>query len=310
VIYRHCPVLLNEVIKFLNCKKGGVYIDCTLGLGGHAQKILKEIGPSGKLIGIDCDEDAINLAKKKLGCYQDNIIYVRDNFSNLAKIIKAKKIIEVDGVLFDFGVSSFQIENVQRGFSFNSEAYLDMRMDKRIPFTAKDVVNNFTREQIETILYQYGEEKYASLIAKNIVKTRVNEPIVTTVQLVNVIKEAVPHKFYSRIHLATRTFQALRIEVNKELENIEQGLIQAVGLLKKGGRIAAISFHSLEDRIVKNKFREFSGICTCPMSIPICTCGQKKILNILTKKPVSPTEKEVQFNPRARSARLRVAEKV
>ncbi|MCK5533550.1 16S rRNA (cytosine(1402)-N(4))-methyltransferase RsmH [bacterium] len=309
MMYSHNPVLLNEVIEFLNCKEGGVYVDCTLGLGGHAQEILKKIGSSGKLVGIDCDEDAINLAKKKLVRYKDNIIYVRDNFYNLRKIIKEKKITKVDGILFDFGVSSFQIENSERGFSFKRKGYLDMRMDKRVPFIAKDIVNNFTRKQIETIIYRYGEEKYASLIAKNIVKTRQNEQIVTTEQLVNVIKQAIPYKFYSKIHLATKTFQALRIEVNKELENIEQGLSQAVEFLKKGGRIAAISFHSLEDRIVKNKFREFSGVCSCPEEIPVCVCGRKKILNILTKKPILPTKKEIQINPRARSAKLRVAEK-
>lgn len=309
-MYTHIPVLLNEVIRFLKCEPGKIYVDCTLGLGGHAKEILKRIGYPGKLIGIDCDREAISKARRDLIKYKGNIIFVRDNFSNLKNILKAKKIPGIDGVLFDLGISSFQIENTIRGFSFKKDAYLDMRMDKRSSLTAKDIVNNFSKEQIETIIYKYGEEKYAFLIAENIVKNRRDKPILTTRQLVTIINQAIPHRAFSKIHFATRTFQSLRIAVNNELENLEQGLTQAIELLKKGGRIVVISFHSLEDRIVKNKFKKFSGLCTCPRLMPVCVCGKKKLINILTTKPVLPNHAEIQTNPKARSAKLRAAEKI
>lgn len=306
--FSHVSVLLNETIDALDIKPNGIYVDCTLGGGGHSYEILKRLSDKGMLIGIDQDKNALKAAAEKLREF-NNVLYVHDNFYNIDNILKSINIEEVDGLLMDLGVSSYQIDTPERGFSYMKEAELDMRMNSESTLSAYDVVNGYSEDELYRIIHDYGEENFAGRIAKFIVKKRALEPIRTTTELVNIIKEAIPMKFQREGHPAKRTFQAIRIEVNKELEILDKAIEDSVKHLKKGGRIAVITFHSLEDRIIKNKFKEMENPCICPPGFPICACGRKPIIRLIKKKPTIPTEEEKQVNSRSKSAKLRFAEK-
>ena len=312
----HIPVLLKETIQYLKCKKKGIYVDCTIGCGGHAETILEKIAPGGKLIGIDRDENALRYAKERLGRFKRNLILVKDNFRNIADILKKENIEKVDGVLLDLGFSSLQIEDEKRGFSFQKDGVLDMRMDKNTLISAYDIVNSYSQSQLEKIIFQYGEERYAKRIAKKIVIECKKTPIKTTQQLSMIIKKAIysnrhkPYKHKYKIHPATRTFMALRIQVNDELEALKDVLPQAIEVLKRGGRLCVLAYHSGEERIIKNHFKKYSQKCVCPKDFPICICKGKKDINVITKKSIRPSIGEIENNPRSRSAKLYVAEKV
>ncbi|MFL0251605.1 16S rRNA (cytosine(1402)-N(4))-methyltransferase RsmH [Clostridium neuense] len=308
--FKHVSVLLNEAIHELNIKEDGIYVDCTLGGAGHSSEILKRLSEKGKLIGIDQDTDAINAAKEKLKEY-DNVIYVHDNFHNIKNILNELNIEKVDGILMDLGVSSYQLDKPERGFSYMHDAPLDMRMNKESSFSAFDVVNGYDEDKLYRVIRNYGEEKFAKRIAQFIVNKRQEENINSTFELVEVIKSAIPAKFRRQgPHPAKRTFQAIRIEVNGELEILNSTIEDGVDKLSSSGRMCIITFHSLEDRIVKNKFKELKNPCTCPTDIPICVCGKKPKIEIITRKPIEPSEDEITINPRSRSAKLRVAEKI
>ncbi|GBD38175.1 Ribosomal RNA small subunit methyltransferase H [bacterium HR37] len=307
----HKPVMVREVIEFLNPSPGGIYVDATLGLGGHTEAILKASGIKARVIGFDVDEEALTLAKKRLCAFSENIVFVNENFSRIEEVLKSLGIEEVDGVVADLGLSSFQLEGSKRGFSFLRDEPLDMRMDKRIGVTAFNLINELDLEELSNIFKTYGEERWARRVAKYIIRYRSQKPIKTTLELAEIVSEAIPKRFHPRsIHPATKVFQALRIAVNKELENLEVFLRKAIPLLKRGGRIAVISFHSLEDRKVKSVFREFSLSCICPPGLPVCGCGRRGVLRVLTRSPVRPSSQEVSNNPRARSAKLRVGERI
>lgn len=306
----HKPVLLNETIEYLNCKKGSIYIDGTLGRGGHTEAILNRLDNSGMVIGIDRDITAIKKVKERLKGH-GNLHLIHDNYINIPKIMKKLKQDKVNGMLFDLGVSSPQFDNPGRGFSYNYEAPLDMRMNQKQELTASDIVNNYSYEEITKIIKEYGEERWASRIASFIVKFREKEKIKTTYQLVDLIKAAIPASARrTGGHPARRTFQSLRIATNNELNQIEEMIDNAVPYLQLGGRICIISFHSLEDRIVKNKFRNLAKKCICPSDFPVCVCDKKAEVKIITRKPIMSSADELSENPRARSAKLRVAEKV
>lgn len=302
--------MADECIKGLNIKEDGIYVDCTLGGGGHSSYILQKLSPKGRLIGIDQDIDAINAAKARLNQY-NNVTYVNDNFRNISNILSDLGIEKVDGILADLGVSSYQLDNAERGFSYMHDAPLDMRMNREQQFSAYDVVNGYSMEQLEKIIKNYGEEKFARRIAQFIVERRADKKIESTFQLVDIIKAAIPAKARREgPHPAKRTFQAIRIEVNGELEILNKFVEDGVNCLAEGGRIAIITFHSLEDRIIKLKFRELANPCTCPPDFPICQCGKKSLIKVITRKPIEPTEDEVESNPRSRSAKLRIAERI
>jgi len=306
--YSHKSVLLKETIEYLNIKPEGIYVDGTLGGGGHSEEILKRL-TTGKLIAIDRDLDAIKASKERLKNYK-NAEYINDNFKNIKEILKSLNIDKVDGILLDLGVSSYQLEEVKRGFSYMKDAPMDMRMDKNSPFSAYDVVNKYSQQELERVIREYGEEKWASRIAKFIVKEREKGEIKTTFQLVEIIKNAVPASARREgPHPAKRTFQAIRIEVNEELKGLDKAIEDMVEVLRGKGRIAIITFHSLEDRIVKNTFKKLENPCTCPPNMP-CTCGKKPVVKIITKKPVLPSKEEIETNSRSRSAKLRGAEKL
>lgn len=308
----HIPVLIKEVIEFLNCQPGGIYVDCTVGDGGHAEAILERLGGQGKLVGIDQDEEAIKRTAERLKKYS-NLTLIRDNFRNLALVFKKVGLpaAQVEGLLFDLGVSSLQLDSPERGFSFRFDTPLDMRMDRSLSSTATaaHLVNSVSREELTKILKEFGEERWAGRISNLIVKTRKARPIRTTNQLVRIIEEAVPRP-RGRIHIATRTFQALRIAVNRELEALKEGLEEGIKRLRSGGRICVISYHSLEDRLIKEQFRRWAKSCQCPPRWPVCRCQVKPVLRILTKSPVRPSQEEILRNPRSRSAKLRAAEKI
>lgn len=306
--YFHKSVLLNETIEYLNIKPDGIYIDGTLGGGGHSAEILKRL-KTGRLIAIDRDIDAIYASMQNLKEYT-NVDYVHDNFKNIKEILKRLNIDTVDGILLDLGVSSYQLDEKGRGFSYMQDAPLDMRMDKSSNFSAYDVINKYTEQELARVIKEYGEEKWASRISKFIVNARTKSEIKTTYQLVEIIKNAIPVSARREgPHPAKRTFQAIRIEVNEELKELDKAVIDMVDILKSGGRIAIITFHSLEDRIIKKVFKNLENPCTCPPRMP-CTCGKKPIIKIITKKPVVVSSNELEDNPRARSAKLRVAEKL
>lgn len=308
---KHVPVLLEECIKNLNIKKDGTYVDGTLGGAGHSGEIIKYLNKNGLIIGIDRDENAIEIAAEILSDAICKVELVRDNFSNLGYILEDLEIEGFDGLLLDLGVSSYQLDEAARGFSYMHDAPLDMRMDNRNSLTARDVVNNYSEKDLEKIIKNYGEERWAKRIAQFIVKFRKDEDIVTTHQLVNIIKKAIPRRARENgPHPAKRTFQAIRIEVNGELDIIEGTIEAAVEKLNIGGRICIITFHSLEDRIVKNTFKSLANPCICPQEFPICQCGNRPKIKIITRKPIIPTEGELAVNPRSRSAKLRVAEKI
>ncbi len=301
----------DEVIRFLSPKSGGIYVDGTLGGGGHSVRILEASRPDGILAGFDRDGEAIRFAAERLAGYGDRVRLFHGNFSELESFLKEAGIVAIDGLLLDLGVSSYQLDKGDRGFSFLQDAPLDMRMDTSRGETAGDLVNNLPEKELARIISSYGEERWAARIAKRIVEARRTGPVATTLQLADIIKGSIPRaKWEERIHPATRTFQALRIAVNRELESLEKGLNDGVKMLRSGGRIAVISFHSLEDRIVKNTFRAFAKGCVCPKSAPFCVCGKVPLLKVITGKPVLPSDEEVASNPRSRSAKLRVAEKL
>ena len=307
----HIPVLLDECIKGLNIKCGGIYIDGTIGGAGHSKEIAKLMVPNGLLIGIDQDINAINAAKERLKIYGDHVKIVKDNFKNMKSIIHNLGIEKVDGILLDLGVSSHQLDEEERGFSYMKDAVLDMRMDKDNPITAERIVNEWPEDEIHYIIKQYGEERWAKRIAEFIVRERQIERITRTSQLADIIKNAIPASARREgPHPAKRTFQALRIAVNDELGILEKTIKDAIDLLKPEGRICIITFHSLEDRIVKTTFNKLENPCICPPRIPQCICGQVPLIKIITKKPITAGTEELKKNPRSRSAKLRVAERL
>lgn len=307
----HVSVLKKESIEGLHINPSGTYVDGTFGGGGHALEIISRLNGNGRLIGIDQDRDAIENGRTKLEPYKNKAQLVRDNFSNIQNIMKDLHIESIDGILLDIGVSSHQLDEGTRGFSYMQNAELDMRMDDRNPITAKQMIAEYSEAELSRIIREYGEERWASRIAQFIVQERAKMPINTTAELVEVIKKAVPKKArQDGPHPAKRTFQALRIAVNRELEILEGSIRDMVDLLKPGGRICIITFHSLEDRIVKQTFQSLEHPCTCPPEFPVCVCGKKPSVRIITRKPIVPSEEEVAANPRARSAKLRIAEKI
>ena len=306
----HVPVLLTEAIELLRCRPDGTYLDGTVGGGGHAEAILQRTAPGGRLIGIDVDEEALAAAVVRLAPFGARAVLRRGNFAEMDAITAGLGVEKLDGILLDLGVSSHQVKSAARGFGFTFDAPLDMRMDRRRSLKADEVVNSFPPERLERIFREYGEETMARRIAKVIARARQQVPIRTTGQLAAVVARARPTGRSGRIHPATKTFQALRIFVNDELANLHRGLAAGIELLAAGGRIAVISFHSLEDRIVKEKFRELAAPCLCPPGMPVCTCGRIPRLRLITRRAVVPTAAETAANPQARSARLRVAERI
>ncbi len=313
--FHHLPVLLSECLNGLSIKPTGVYLDCTLGGAGHSSEILKRLGSGGLLIGIDRDADAIEAASLRLSSVETQARFccLRGNFHDAPALLEAAKTDRsLDGILVDLGVSSHQLDVRERGFSYHDDAPLDMRMDQSQALCARDIVNGWSEDELNRILRDYGEEKWARQIARVICDRRKASPIETTSRLVEIIDAAIPKKFRQGdgSHPARRTFQALRIDVNDELEPLEPALRTLVGLLAPGGRLCVITFHSLEDRIVKNAFRSMADPCTCPKSFPMCVCGKKPTVKLITRKPVTASAEELEQNPRARSASLRIAEKL
>lgn len=311
IVFNHRSVLLDECIEGLAIKPNGIYVDGTAGGGGHSFHIASALGEGGRLIAIDRDEAAIEAAGKRLAPFGDRVTLVRSNFSEVGNVCAELGIDRIDGILMDLGVSSYQLDTPERGFSYNADAPLDMRMDNRNPIDASVVVNTYSEEKLKEIIYGYGEERFGSRIASEIVKARSVKPIETTGELVDIIKRSMPASAkQGGHHPAKRTFQAIRIEVNGELDAISPAINSAVNLLGSGGRIAIITFHSLEDRLVKQSYASLAEGCRCPRSFPVCVCGNKPKVKIITKKPILPTETELEENPRSRSAKLRVAEKI
>ncbi|HNZ65592.1 MAG TPA: 16S rRNA (cytosine(1402)-N(4))-methyltransferase RsmH [Smithella sp.] len=308
-VFYHEPVMLKEVTDSLLVSRNGVYVDCTVGGAGHAYEILKKT--DAFLIGIDCDEEALHFAGKRLKEFGSRKVLIKENFVNLNNILKNLNIKKVDGVLLDLGVSSRQLDAVSRGFSFSQQAPLDMRMDRSLKLSAYDIVNRYAQDELEKIIRLYGEEKMAARIARAISQKRRESPIETTTQLAAIAASCMPAKLkWQKIHPATRTFQAIRIAVNHELDNIKPAIDAAADVLNPGGRLCVISFHSLEDRIVKREIRDLEGGCVCPPDIPVCICRREAKLKNLTRKAVTPTAEEIENNPRARSAKLRVAGRI
>ena len=308
--FSHRSVLLDECIEGLDIKPDGIYIDGTAGGGGHSYEIAKRLS-GGRLICIDQDDAAIAAATKRLEEFSDRVTVVKSNFSNVAEVCERLGIERIDGMLLDLGVSSHQLDVAERGFSYNADAPLDMRMDTSAALDAEIVVNTYSEDELKRILFGYGEEKFSARIASAIVAEREREPIKSTARLASIIKGAIPARAREGgHHPAKRSFQAIRIEVNKELDVIEPALRNASKLLNVGGRLAVITFHSLEDRLVKQTFADLAQGCTCPKSLPICVCNNRPTLKVISKKPIVPSEKELEENPRSRSAKLRVAEKI
>lgn len=308
--YKHVSVMLNACIQALRIRPEGVYIDCTAGLGGHSEQIARRLTEGGRLLCIDQDTDAVRACRQRLAPYIDRVAFIEDNYSNVRAAAAGCGVTRIDGALIDLGVSSYQLDNAERGFSYNQEAPLDMRMDTRRPFSAYDVVNGYAEQELKRVLYQYGEEKYAPQIARAIIKARQVSSVQTTTELVDIIKSALPEKAKATgHHPAKKSFQAIRIEVNDELRIIEPTLRTLADMLAPGGRLAVITFHSLEDRIVKQTFASLAKGCECPPDFPVCICGKKPVVDIITKRPVEPDALELKENPRSRSAKLRVAEK-
>ena len=308
---KHVSVMLEECMTALNIKDGGVYFDGTLGGGGHSYEILKRSAPNGKLIATDLDTYAIGRASERLKEFDGRFTLIKDNFKNFENIKKDLDIDGFDGILLDLGVSSFQLDDRERGFSYMStDVMLDMRMDRTDSLTAHSVVNGYSEKDLKRILSEYGEERFSGIIASNIVKARAEKSIDTTGELISIIEKSIPKKFQKDGHPAKRTFQAIRIEVNGELEGLYETVISMARSLKKGGRIAILTFHSLEDRAVKRAFKELECDCICDKSLPVCVCGKKKEIEIITKHPVVASEYELETNGRAKSAKLRVAQKI
>ncbi len=309
--FSHTSVLLYECIEALNIRDGYTYIDCTAGGGGHSLEIAKRLGKNSRLICFDRDKAAIAAATERLKDYLDKVTFINENFSSLSEVIKELKIENLGGVLADLGCSSHQFDNAERGFSYMHNARLDMRMDTDSPLSAYNVVNEYSEELLRKIFFEYGEERFSSRIAASIIKRRATGPIETTGELAEIIKSAIPaHNRADGPHPAKRTFQAIRIEVNGELDAIKPLINAAANALVPTGRIAIISFHSLEDRIVKQEYKSLSSGCTCPRDFPVCVCGKKPTIKETTKKPILPSEDELTNNPRSRSAKLRIAERI
>lgn len=308
--FNHVSVLLNETIEGLNIKPDGIYADGTLGGAGHSYQIASKLNGLGRLIGFDQDEDAITASTERLKEFK-NVTIVRSNYRNMKEELNNRGINKVDGILLDLGVSSYQLDTVSRGFSYKEEAPLDMRMDNRNEVTARDIVNNYSQGDLFRIIRDYGEDKFAANIAKHIVMNRKIKPIETTTELAEIVKAAIPMKFRKQGgHPAKQTFQAIRIELNSELSVLKESLMDMIDLLNPNGRICIITFHSLEDRIVKNIFKEAEDPCTCPKNFPTCVCGKKSKGKVITRKPVLPSEEELKLNLRSKSAKLRIFEKI
>lgn len=307
--FHHISVLLNEAVSGLSIHPDGVYVDGTMGGGGHSREILKQL-TTGKLIGFDRDSEAIAVCKNRLSEFSDHITFVNKNFNDILQVLAELGMEKIDGAVLDLGVSSYQLDCAERGFSYNHDAPLDMRMDKTSSFSAFHVVNEYDRDKLADVIFTYGEERWAKRIAEFIVQERENAPVETTGQLVSIIKKAVPKGARSDgPHPAKRTFQAIRIEVNGELSGLKQALFDFISCLKPGGRLCVITFHSLEDRIVKTVFAQAAKGCVCPPGLPVCICGKKPEGKVITRKPVAPGEAELSENPRARSAHLRIFER-
>lgn len=308
--FAHVSVLLEECIENLNLKPNGIYVDGTLGGAGHSLEIVKRLSENGRHIGIDRDEAAINAAGKRLEDYSDRVTIVRDNYTNIKNILESLGIEQVDGILLDLGVSSYQLDEPERGFSYRFDTALDMRMDQRQSKTAADIINEYSEEELYRVIKDYGEEKFARSIAANLVKERNKKPIETTGEVVEIIRKSMPMKAQiASGHPAKRTFQAIRIECNDELEGIKNCIEDMIDSLSEGGRLCIITFHSLEDRIVKTAFKNAQDPCTCPKSFPFCVCGKKSKGVVITRKPILPSAEELEVNSRSASAKLRVFEK-
>lgn len=308
--FKHTSVLLEETIENLDIKPQGIYLDGTLGGGGHACEVARRLTGAGRLIGIDQDEDAIAAAGKRLEPYRERVTLIRDNYANAVEALAGNGVYGVDGIVLDLGVSSYQLDNEERGFSYRYDAALDMRMDQRQTLSAKEIINGYSETELARILRDYGEEKFAKNIAKHIVAARKDKPLETTGELNEIIKAAIPAKMRATGgHPSKRTFQAVRIECNRELEVLKGSLDELIGLLNPGGRLCVITFHSLEDRIVKSVFRKNENPCTCPPDFPVCVCGQVSKGRVITRKPILPSGREMEENSRAKSAKLRVFEK-
>ena len=309
--FAHKSVLLEETIDNLNIKPDGIYVDGTLGGAGHSEQIVKRLGEGGRLIGIDQDEDAIAAASKRLEPYGDKVTIVRDNYQNFRRILDELNIQKVDGILLDLGVSSYQLDNADRGFTYRVDAPLDMRMDNRQTKTAKDIVNDYSEAELFRILKDYGEERYAKSIAYHICKYRENKVIETTEELNDIIRSSIPAKARNgQGHPSKQTFQAIRIELNRELDVLRDSIDGMIASLNPGGRLCIITFHSLEDRIVKLAFRKNENPCICPPNFPVCTCGRKPLGKVITRKPIIPGERELEENSRSKSSKLRVFEAI
>ncbi len=309
--FSHYSVLLEECLEGLDIKPDGIYLDGTLGRAGHSRRIVERLTAGGRLICVDRDQAALDAARQRLAQWMDRVTLVHSNFAEIDAILDELGLEQIDGMLFDLGVSSPQLDDSSRGFSYMADAPLDMRMDRSEGLTAADVVNTWGQDELRRILLQYGEERYAGLIAAAIVRRRADKPIETTLELVDIIKSAMPGKaLKEKQHPAKRSFQAIRIAVNDELTAVDRMVHAAVPRLKKGGRLAVITFHSLEDRIVKTGLAEFAKGCTCPPDFPVCVCGKTPDIRLVNKKPILPSERELEENPRSRSAKLRVAEKL
>jgi len=304
--FNHISVLADEVIENLNIKPDGIYVDLTLGKGGHSKRILEKLSENGRLIALDQDQDALNAAKKNLSDYP-NVTFIKSNFENIDKVLDQLEISKIDGALMDIGVSSYQIDNAQRGFSYMHDGPLDMRMDANNELTAEKIVNGYSLDELQEIFSKYGEERFSKTIARNIVENRNKQRIDTTFKLRDLVNKSVKTK---EVHPEKRVFQALRIEVNRELEVLEKTLQKVIDYLNKDARLCVISFHSLEDRIVKNTFKELEKDCICPPDLPVCVCNHKAKVKIITKKPITASKKELKENSRAKSAKLRVCKRI
>ena len=307
--FKHKSVLLNETIDGLNIKPDGVYVDGTLGGGGHAYEVCRRLGEKGGIVGIDQDAAAIEAASARLKDFGEKVTIVRSNYCDMKSKLHELGIDKVDGIVLDLGVSSYQLDTAERGFSYREDAPLDMRMDTRQKMTARDIVNDYTEADLYRVIRDYGEDKFAKNIAKHIVQARAVKPVETTAELSEIIRASIPMKFQKKSgHPAKRTFQAIRIELNRELDVLRDSLDDMIDLLNPGGRLCIITFHSLEDRIVKSAFRKNENPCTCPPDFPVCVCGKKSKGSIITKKPILPSEEELEYNSRSKSAKLRIFE--
>lgn len=307
--FKHKSVLLNETIDGLNIKPDGIYVDGTLGGGGHAYEVCRRLGEKGSIVGIDQDAAAIEAASARLKDFGEKVTIVRSNYCDMKSKLHELGIDKVDGIVLDLGVSSYQLDTAERGFSYREDAPLDMRMDTRQKMTARDIVNDYTEADLYRVIRDYGEDKFAKNIAKHIVQARAVKPVETTAELSEIIRASIPMKFQKKSgHPAKRTFQAIRIELNRELDVLRDSLDNMIDLLNPGGRLCIITFHSLEDRIVKSAFRKNENPCTCPPDFPVCVCGKKSKGSIITKKPILPSEEELEYNSRSKSAKLRIFE--